>query len=200
MISIGSTPPARRPSSSRMTSTPTTMGKAKTRARQLALRLNPAVAFYEVPVAEAEELLIAWRHPLHLPSKEHPTGKPYTRPFGHISFVMEDAGRRAAVVILASTINCGHGGIPTGGHRSTRSAPPASRATSVRRAQVALACTGSTGSSGSGSPKVPRAAEPTANPAPPTRSAMASGTYGLTDTPTPPRAITPRRGLTNGDR
>jgi hypothetical protein len=46
-------------------------------------------------VAEAEELLIGWRHPLHLPDDEHPTGRPYTRPFGSLAFVMEDRGRRA---------------------------------------------------------------------------------------------------------
>lgn len=79
------------------------MGKPA--ARQLALRLNPLVAFYEVPLAEAQERLIAWRHPLHLPTEQHPAGTPYTRPFGNISFVMEDNGRPAAVVVLASTVN-----------------------------------------------------------------------------------------------
>jgi hypothetical protein len=74
-------------------------------SRQLALRLSPVVAFYQVPVDEAEELLIAWRHPLHLPTAEHPDGKPYSRPFGSMAFVMEDRGRRAAAVVLASTIN-----------------------------------------------------------------------------------------------
>jgi hypothetical protein len=67
--------------------------------------LTPAVAFYEVPLEEAEELLIAWRHPLHLPTEDYPHGKPYTRPFGRMCFVMEDGGRRAAVVVLASTVN-----------------------------------------------------------------------------------------------
>jgi hypothetical protein len=74
-------------------------------SRQLALRLSPVVAFYQVDVAEAEELLIAWRHPLHLPDDEHPTGRPYTRPFGSLAFVMEDGSRRSAAVVLASTIN-----------------------------------------------------------------------------------------------
>jgi len=74
-------------------------------SRQLALRLSPVVAFYQVDVAEAEELLIAWRHPLHLPDDRYPTGRPYRRPFGSLAFVMEDRGRRAATVILASTIN-----------------------------------------------------------------------------------------------
>jgi len=73
--------------------------------RQLALRLNPLVAFYQVEMAEAEELLIAWRHPLHLPDPGHPAGRPYTRPFGRLPFVMEDQGRVAACVVLASTIN-----------------------------------------------------------------------------------------------
>jgi hypothetical protein len=81
------------------------MGKANPAGRQLALRLSPVVAFYEVPLSEAKELMISWRHPLHLPTEEYPSGTPYTRPFGHISFVMEDNGRRAAVVILASTVN-----------------------------------------------------------------------------------------------
>ena len=81
-------------------------GKARTTpARQLALRWNPAVAFYEVDVSEADELLIKWRHPLHLPDEEHPEGRHYTRPFGRLAFVMEHHGRRAATVILASTIN-----------------------------------------------------------------------------------------------
>lgn len=74
-------------------------------SRQLALRMSPVVAFYQVDIGEAEELLITWRHPLHLPDDEHPTGRPYKRPFGSMAFVMEDCGRRAAVVVLASTIN-----------------------------------------------------------------------------------------------
>jgi hypothetical protein len=74
-------------------------------SRQLALRLTPLVAFYQVEVDEAEELLIAWRHPLHLPDAEHPKGRPYTRPFGSLAFVMEDQGRPAGCVVLASTIN-----------------------------------------------------------------------------------------------
>jgi hypothetical protein len=74
-------------------------------SRQLALRLAPAIAFYQVDTAEAEELLIAWRHPLHLPDDEHPDGRPYTRPFGSLAFVMEERGRRAATVVLASSIN-----------------------------------------------------------------------------------------------
>lgn len=74
-------------------------------ARQLTLRLSPAVAFYEVALAEAVELLIRWRHPLHLPTEEHPIGTPYSRPFGRMAFVMEAGGRRAAVVVLASTVN-----------------------------------------------------------------------------------------------
>jgi hypothetical protein len=74
-------------------------------SRQLALRWSPVVAFYRVDIAEAQELLIAWRHPLHLPDDEHPAGRPYTRPFGSLAFVMEDRGRRAAAVVLASTIN-----------------------------------------------------------------------------------------------
>lgn len=74
-------------------------------SRQLALRLSPVVAFYQVDIAEAEELLIAWRHPMHLPDEEFPTGRPYTRPFGRLAFVMEDRGRRAALVVLASTVN-----------------------------------------------------------------------------------------------
>ncbi|MFC4048372.1 hypothetical protein ACFOY4_01640 [Actinomadura syzygii] len=72
---------------------------------QLALRMSPAVAFYQVDLQEAEKLLIEWRHPLHLPDDEHPEGRPYTRPFGSLAFVMEDRGRRAAAVVLASTIN-----------------------------------------------------------------------------------------------
>jgi hypothetical protein len=74
-------------------------------SRQLALRLSPVVAFYQVEIGEAEELLIAWRHPLHLPDDEHPAGRPYTRPFGSMAFVMEDRGRQAAAVVLASTVN-----------------------------------------------------------------------------------------------
>jgi hypothetical protein len=81
-------------------------------SRQLALRLSPLVAFYEVDMPEAEELLIAWRHPLHLPvercpscGKPHPDGRPYERPYTRIPFVMEDRGRVAACVVLASTIN-----------------------------------------------------------------------------------------------
>ncbi|MEG8184199.1 hypothetical protein GZH49_37675 [Nocardia terpenica] len=74
-------------------------------SRQLALRLSPVVAFYQVTVQEAGELLIAWRHPLHLPDDDHPNGRPYTRPFGSMAFVMEDRGRPAAAVVLASTIN-----------------------------------------------------------------------------------------------
>ncbi|MEU5764018.1 hypothetical protein [Nocardia sp. NPDC047648] len=74
-------------------------------SRQLSLQLSPVIAFYQVHVAEAEELLIAWRHPLHLPDDEYPTGRPYRRPFGSMAFVMEDRGRRAAVVVLASTVN-----------------------------------------------------------------------------------------------
>jgi hypothetical protein len=79
--------------------------RASEERRQLALQWNPLVAFYEVALAEAEELLIAWRHPLHLPTEQYPNGRPYTRPFGHMAFVMEDGGRRAAVVVLASTVN-----------------------------------------------------------------------------------------------
>jgi hypothetical protein len=74
-------------------------------SRQLALRLSPVVAFYQVDLVEAEELLIRWRHPLHLPADEHPAGRPYRRPFGSLAFVMEENGRRAATVVLASTIN-----------------------------------------------------------------------------------------------
>jgi len=74
-------------------------------SRRLALRYSPVVAFYHFEVAEVEELLIAWRHPLHLPDDEHPAGRPYTHPFGALAFVMEDRGRRAAAVVLASTIN-----------------------------------------------------------------------------------------------
>ena len=74
-------------------------------SRQLALRLAPTVAFYQVDTAEAQELLIAWRHPLHLPDAEHPEGRPYTRPFGSLAFVMESHGRRAAAIVLASSIN-----------------------------------------------------------------------------------------------
>lgn len=74
-------------------------------SRQLALRLSPVIAFYQVHMAEAEELLIRWRHPLHLPDDEYPTGRPYTRPFGSLAFVMEDRGRPAATVVLASTVN-----------------------------------------------------------------------------------------------
>jgi hypothetical protein len=72
---------------------------------QLTLRLSPTVAFFEVSVAEAQDALIAWRHPLHLPDDEFPAGRPYRRPFGSVGFAMEDGGRLAAVVILASTIN-----------------------------------------------------------------------------------------------
>jgi hypothetical protein len=71
----------------------------------MALRLSPAVAFYQVASREAERLLIDWRHPLHLPTAEYPDGHPYTRPFGRLPFVMEDRGRPAAVVIIASTPN-----------------------------------------------------------------------------------------------
>lgn len=74
-------------------------------SRQLALRLSPVVAFYQIDIREAEKLLIAWRHPLHLPTDEHPAGRPYTRPYGSMAFVMEDRGRAAAAVVLASTIN-----------------------------------------------------------------------------------------------
>ncbi|MCF6467314.1 hypothetical protein FAF44_02655 [Nonomuraea sp. MG754425] len=74
-------------------------------SRQLALRMSPVVAFYQVDLPEVVELLIAWRHPLHLPDDEHPDGRPYTRPFGSLAFVMEDRGRVAAAVVLASTIN-----------------------------------------------------------------------------------------------
>ncbi|MEV4079162.1 hypothetical protein AB0J43_02565 [Nonomuraea fuscirosea] len=74
-------------------------------SRQLALRMSPVVAFYRVDLAEAVELLIRWRHPLHLPTEEHPGGRPYSRPFGSMAFVMEDRGRVAAAVILASTVN-----------------------------------------------------------------------------------------------
>ncbi|TDB76799.1 hypothetical protein E1264_38080 [Actinomadura sp. KC216] len=73
--------------------------------RQLALRLSPVVAFYQVDLDEAVELLVAWRHPLHLPDEEFPAGRPYTRPYGSLAFVMADRGRRAAAVVLASTIN-----------------------------------------------------------------------------------------------
>ncbi len=73
--------------------------------RQLALRLSPVVAFYQVDIDEAQEVLIEWRHPLHLPDEEHPRGRPYTRPYGRMAFIMEDRGRRAAAVVLASTIN-----------------------------------------------------------------------------------------------
>ena len=74
-------------------------------SRQLALRLSPVVAFYQVDIAEAEELLIAWQHPLHLADEEYPNGRPYSRPYGSLSFVMEDRGRVAAAVVLASTVN-----------------------------------------------------------------------------------------------
>ena len=74
-------------------------------SRQLALRMSPVVAFYQVDIAEAEELLITWRHPLHLPDDQYPLGRPYRRPFGSRAFVMEDRGRRAAAVVLASTVN-----------------------------------------------------------------------------------------------
>ncbi|MEU7318763.1 hypothetical protein [Streptomyces sp. NPDC007083] len=74
-------------------------------SRQLALRLRPALAFYQVELAEAEELLIAWRHPLHLPDDEYPHGRPYTRPFGRLAFVMQHGSRPSAAVVLASTIN-----------------------------------------------------------------------------------------------
>jgi hypothetical protein len=86
---------------------PTSIGERRRRAqgRQLAFRRDPAIAFYEVPMAQAQDLLIAWRHPLHLPTEEHPQGQPYNRPCGRIRFLMEDAGRPAAVVVLASTIN-----------------------------------------------------------------------------------------------
>jgi hypothetical protein len=80
--------------------------------RQLAFRLTPSVAFYEVDVEEATELLIRWRHPLHLPTdqcpscgKPHPEGRPIERPYGKIAYVMEDHGRRAGCAVLASTIN-----------------------------------------------------------------------------------------------
>jgi hypothetical protein len=80
--------------------------------RQLTLRLSPLVAFYEVDMAEAEELLIDWRHPLHLPTDQctscgrpHPQGRPYERPYIRRPFVMEDQGRVAACVVLATTIN-----------------------------------------------------------------------------------------------
>jgi hypothetical protein len=73
--------------------------------RPMALRWSPAVAFYRVELKEAEELLIAWRHPLHLPDDEYPQGRPYTRPFGRLPFVMEDRGRPAAVVVIASSVN-----------------------------------------------------------------------------------------------
>lgn len=68
--------------------------------RQLAFRLNPLVAFYQVDVKkEAVPLLIEWRHDLHL------NGEKKIRPFGALGFVMEDRGRPAAVMVLASTIN-----------------------------------------------------------------------------------------------
>ncbi|MEU6719767.1 hypothetical protein ABZ897_50645 [Nonomuraea sp. NPDC046802] len=74
-------------------------------SRQLALRLSPVLAFYQVDVGEAEGLLISWRHPLHLPDAEYPRGRPYTRPFGRMAFIMENRSRAAATVILASTVN-----------------------------------------------------------------------------------------------
>jgi hypothetical protein len=68
--------------------------------RQLAFRLDPLVAFYQVDVkTEAVPLLIEWRHDLHL------NGETSIRPFWKIAFVMEDRGRPAGVVVLASTIN-----------------------------------------------------------------------------------------------
>lgn len=68
--------------------------------RQLAFRLNPLVAFYQVDVdKEAVPLLIEWRHDLHL------AGEKKIRPFGKVAFVMEDRGRPCAVMVLASTIN-----------------------------------------------------------------------------------------------
>lgn len=74
-------------------------------SRQLALRMSPVVAFYQVDLPEVVELLIDWRHPLHLPSEKHPDGRRYERPYGAMPFVMEDRGRVAAAVILASTVN-----------------------------------------------------------------------------------------------
>lgn len=73
--------------------------------RPMALRWSPAVAFYRVDLKEAQDLLIRWRHPLHLPEAEYPAGRPYTRPFGRMPFVMEDRGRPAAVVVIASSVN-----------------------------------------------------------------------------------------------
>jgi hypothetical protein len=66
---------------------------------QLAFRLSPLVAFYEVEVDEAVSLLIEWRHPLHL------NGEKKVRPFGKLAYVMEERGRTCGCVILASTCN-----------------------------------------------------------------------------------------------
>ncbi|MEU7219882.1 hypothetical protein [Nocardia iowensis] len=71
----------------------------------MTLRFSPVVAFYQVEIVEVSQLLIRWQHPQHLADDQHPIGKPYRRPFGSMAFVMEDRGRPAAAVVLASTIN-----------------------------------------------------------------------------------------------
>jgi hypothetical protein len=60
---------------------------------------RPIISVWEINKKEAERLLIAWRHELHL------NGERYTRPFGSMFFLMEVMGRPAAVVVLASSCN-----------------------------------------------------------------------------------------------
>jgi hypothetical protein len=60
---------------------------------------RPIIGWWEIEKTEAVELLIAWRHKLHL------QGETYTRPFGSMFFLMEVMGRPAAVVALASSPN-----------------------------------------------------------------------------------------------
>src|ERR1039457_3279646 len=136
---------------------------AATMTRLPVLRLSPAVAFYEVGAAEAQELLIAWRHPLHLPDDDIPWAGPtrarsgdwrlswrlagaWPRPWCWRAPSIERMQRAWLRVSPAVAVyEVGAGGAPGGGRCYSRGATPSTCPTMTSRGPPLPAPVGETG-------------------------------------------------------
>lgn len=73
--------------------------------RQLSFGDVPLIAVHQIDKKLASRLLIGWEHPLHVPDGPGERAPEYTRPFGYQAWLMEIAGKPAAVAISASSVN-----------------------------------------------------------------------------------------------
>jgi hypothetical protein len=65
----------------------------------------PLLSVVQINKREVGDLLIEWGHPLHTPTPEHPSGRPFKRPFCFDGFALVAFGQPAAVMVSADPIN-----------------------------------------------------------------------------------------------